>query len=350
MNNATVKEIREQADAWIAVLEDLPKTFNAVFDFIRQLDLAELVFIGCGTSYYLAQCAASVYTGITGERARAVTASDVFLYPKSIFPRNAKFLGIPISRSGSTTETIWASKYIQNEMGIETLALSCNPQSELVKINSRHLVSEAAAEKSVVMTKSFTSMLLMIQLLAAAKCGDEKYRDQLIKLPAAGKRIIRDYEATAKLIAENRDINYFIFLGQGPYYGLANESMLKMKEMSLSISEAYHSMEFRHGPISIVNQNTIVVFLMSDSGRDHEIRMLKDVKKLGAKAFVICERGTPEIESAADYLVELNSGLSDYARLILYMPIMQLLGYHRAMSKGLDPDNPKNLTQVVVLE
>lgn len=350
MDDATAKEIREQTEAWTAVLRDLPKNHSNVFDFCRDLDQTEFVFIGCGTSYFLSLCAAAVYTGITGEKARAVTASDVFLYPKSIFPQSYKFLGIPISRSGSTTETIWAAKYLTGELGIETLALSCNPKSELVKISPRHLLAEAAAEKSVVMTKSFTSMLLMIQLLAAAKSKDQKYLAQLKELPAKGWTVIRDFEGTAKEIAENKDLDYFIFLGQGPYYGLACESMLKMKEMSLSIAEAYHAMEFRHGPISIINHHTIVVFLMSDNGREHEIRMLKDVKKLGAKALVICERSTAEIKSFADYLVELNSGLSDYARLILYMPVTQLLGYHRAISKGLDPDNPKNLTQVVILE
>jgi glucosamine--fructose-6-phosphate aminotransferase (isomerizing) len=350
MDDATAKEIREQTDAWTAVLENLPKNHSDVFDFCRDLDQTEFVFIGCGTSYYLSLCAAVVFTGLTGAKARAVTASDVFLYPKSIFPKNYKFLGIPISRSGSTSETIWAAKYLKNELGIETLALSCNPQSELVKISFRHLVAEVAAEKSVVMTKSFTSMLLMIQLLAAAKVKDQKYRAQLKELPGKGQVVIRDFEGIAKEIAENKDLDYFIFLGQGPYYGLACESMLKMKEMSLSISEAYHAMEFRHGPISVINHHTIVIFLMSDSGREHEIRMLKDVKALGAKTLVVCERSTAEIKSAADYLVELKSGLSDYARLILYMPIMQLLGYHRAISKGLDPDNPKNLTQVVILE
>ncbi len=350
MDDATAKEIREQTDAWTAVLEDLPKNHSEVFDFCRDLHETEFVFIGCGTSYYLSLCAAAVYSGITGEKARAVTASDVFLYPESIFPQNHKFLGIPISRSGSTTETIWAAKYLKNELHIETLALSCNPKSDLVKISPRSLVAEAAVEASVVMTKSFTSMLLMIQLLAAAKSRNQKYFANLKELPAKGRAVINDFEGIAKQIAENKELDYFIFLGQGPYYGLACESMLKMKEMSLSISEAYHSMEFRHGPISIIDHHTVVIFLMSDSGREHETRMLKDVKALGAKTVVVCERSAPEIKSLADYRVELNSGLSDYARLILYMPIMQLLGYHRAIGKGLDPDNPKNLTQVVILE
>ncbi len=74
------------------------------------------------------------------------------------------------------------------------------------------------------------------------------------------------------------------------------------------------------------------------------------MKKLGAKTLVICEKANDKIYSISDFLVELKSGLSDYARLILYMPITQLLGYYTAKEKGLDPDNPKNLSQVVEIK
>ncbi|UCD37176.1 MAG: SIS domain-containing protein, partial [Fidelibacterota bacterium] len=145
------------------------------------------------------------------------------------------------------------------------------------------------------------------------------------------------------------DYSKFVFLGQGPYYGLACEAMLKMKEMSLSVSEAYHSLEYRHGPKSLVDDNMLLTCLVSERARDEEKILLKEMKTLGARTLVICEQADPEIESAGDYLVELNSDLTDESRLILYMPFLQLLAYHNAVAKGLDPDNPKHLTQVVTL-
>ncbi|HKJ69987.1 MAG TPA: SIS domain-containing protein, partial [bacterium] len=135
----------------------------------------------------------------------------------------------------------------------------------------------------------------------------------------------------------------------GPFYGLANESMLKIKEMSLSTSEAYHSLEFRHGPKSMVDEDMLVTFFLSNSAFDTESKLVKEVKELGGRTLTVCEQATPAVKEYSDYLVELQSGLSDYARLILYMPVTQLLGYHAAVAKNLNPDQPTNLTQVVTL-
>ncbi|MFC1619578.1 SIS domain-containing protein, partial [Candidatus Neomarinimicrobiota bacterium] len=118
---------------------------------------------------------------------------------------------------------------------------------------------------------------------------------------------------------------------------------------SLSVSEAYHSMEFRHGPMSIVDEDMLLTMLISERAREQETRLLKEMKALGATTYVICERADTEIRAASDYLIELGTQLPDEARLILYMPPLQLLAYTNAVAKGLDPDNPKHLTQVVTL-
>ena len=173
MANVTEREIKDQYKAWRGVLQDKSVPDIAKATLSQTGDGKELVFIGCGTSYYLALAGAATYVGITGEPARAVTASDTFLYSDAIFPKDKRFLGIPISRSGETTETIWAAKHIANHMQIDSLALSCTPQSELVKVCDKNLVAVQAAEKSVVMTRSFTSMLLIIQKVQVNCCCSE---------------------------------------------------------------------------------------------------------------------------------------------------------------------------------
>lgn len=200
-----------------------------------------------------------------------------------------------------------------------------------------------------VMTRSFTSMLLMIQLLSAGLSDNSRLRQELSRLPALGDRLITRMNTIVQEIAGKREFTKYVFLGQGPYYGLACESMLKVKEMSISQSEAYHSLEFRHGPISMADENMLVTMFVSDQALTEEVALLKDLKKFGVKSLVICERATDELVSCADFRLELGSGLSEPARLILQMPITQLLGYHLAVAKGHDPDNPRNLTQVVTL-
>jgi len=193
-------------------------------------------------------------------------------------------------------------------------------------------------------------MFLLLQHLAGTIAGNAEFEEELLALPEKGATVLDTYRGPLKDIIDTSVFNKFVYLGQGPFYGLACEGMLKMKEMSLSFSEAYHTLEFRHGPMSIVDEDMLIIFFISEHARAEELALLKEMKRLGAKTLVITEAADIEIQKAANYMVELKSGLSDYARLILYMPVVQLLGYYTAVAKGLDPDKPKNLTQVVVLD
>jgi glucosamine--fructose-6-phosphate aminotransferase (isomerizing) len=153
--------------------------------------------------------------------------------------------------------------------------------------------------------------------------------------------LIDKYESFAKELGENLDFDRFYFLGSGIRYGLACEANLKMKEMTLTNSEPFHFLEFRHGPMSMVNGNTVVVGMLSDANRFHEARVLAEMKMLGAAVAVLGE-------SDAD--VELESQIPESVRGVLYLPVLQLMAFHRAVAKGLNPDRPNNLTAVVKLE
>jgi glucosamine--fructose-6-phosphate aminotransferase (isomerizing) len=113
-----------------------------------------------------------------------------------------------------------------------------------------------------------------------------------------------------------------------------------MKEMSLTHSEAFHFLEFRHGPKAMVNKNTLIVGLVSEINASHEMTVLKDIQDLGAKIITIGENKTD---------ISFNSGLEEVIRNILYLPFGQIMAYERSIAKGLDPDHPNNLASVVKL-
>jgi glucosamine--fructose-6-phosphate aminotransferase (isomerizing) len=119
--------------------------------------------------------------------------------------------------------------------------------------------------------------------------------------------------------------------------------------MSLSHAEAYHSLEFRHGPMSIVNERTLVVGFLSDTGLAEEIRVLEEMGALGARTLALAEDGLVFSDWQPDDVVELLSGLDEWERGPLYLPVIHRLAYHRAVAKGLDPDRPSNLKAVVEL-
>lgn len=350
MQSRTLIEILDQPDAWRSVIESIMKEREHLVAYLQEKCHSEVVFIGCGTSYYLALSAANIFSTIAKRKTKAVPSSEVFLFPGSVFPARDNYLAVPISRSGKTTETRWAARYIKENLDIDTLALTCHPSNDLVEICDRSLVATGATEESVVMTKSFTSMLLICVLMARLAESPDIDHDDVTKLPELAESLINSHSDLLREIAADHTLNNFVFLGQGPFYGIACESMLKIKEMAISMSEAYHVLEYRHGPMAIADKNTLVTFFFSNQGMAYEEAVLADVKKLGAKTLVLCDTANKTIKKTADWVVELNSGMPDTVRTLPYMIASHLLSFYRAQAKGINPDNPQHLSQVVMLE
>jgi len=229
------------------------------------------------------------------------------------------------------------------------LAITCDAGSPLAQRADFVLASPGAQEHSVAQTRSFTSMLLLTQALAATMARDAEGLERLRRLPDALEDLVARLGDLPRRLGTDPDIERFFFLGGGPLYGLANEAMLKTKEMSLSYAEAYHPLEFRHGPMSMVDAHTLVVGLLSDSGLAEELQVLEDMQRLGGRTMALIEDASAFSGWRADHVVDLSSGLNEWERGSLYLPVLQRLAYHRAVAKGLDPDHPHNLTAVVEL-
>jgi glucosamine--fructose-6-phosphate aminotransferase (isomerizing) len=140
-----------------------------------------------------------------------------------------------------------------------------------------------------------------------------------------------------------------VFLSQGPLVGLAAEAQLKVKEMSCSYAQAYHSLEFRHGPKAIVSPKTLVTLLLSESAYEAELEVLQETKELGGTTIVVANEGDARADRFADLLLELKLDVPEYARLAAYAFVGQLMGFYTGTRKGYDPDSPRNLSRVVIL-
>jgi len=143
--------------------------------------------------------------------------------------------------------------------------------------------------------------------------------------------------------------NDYVCLGQGPFYGLACEYALKITEMSVSYAQLFHSLEFRHGPKSIVRPETLVIFLLSEQGYEAECDLLEEVKSLGATTLVVANQANARVHAAADMVLELGLTLPETARLATYLVPGQLLGLYSGLKKGLNPDSPRHLSRAVIL-
>jgi glucosamine--fructose-6-phosphate aminotransferase (isomerizing) len=200
------------------------------------------------------------------------------------------------------------------------------------------------------MTRSFTSMLLGLQYLAAWLADNHAFAKALRKLPTAAEKALNALHPRIQEFAGNREFADYVCLGHGPLYGLACESMLKLKEMSVSYAQCFHTLEFRHGPKSIVSPETLVVFLLSQTSYEAEREVLEEVKGLGGTTLVIANQGDSRARAAADLLLELSLDVPEFARLAPYAFAGQLMGLYTGLKKGLDPDNPRHLSRVVILD
>ena len=343
----TWTEITGQPEAWRSTLETFTADRTVLEDFLNQADFAQILVVGCGSTHYLAQTAAAILTRRTRTPAHALPSSELWLFPSTASPDRTLLLAV--SRSGTTTETLRALERFRETNDGPVLAVTCYPKSPLSQQADFALVTPAGQEQSIAQTRSFTSMLLLTQALAATLAHDEGILECLQRLPDILEGLVARLGDLPQRLGTDPDIERIFLLGGGPLYGLANEAMLKMKEMSLSYAEAYHPLEFRHGPMSMVNERTLVVGLLSDTGLTEELRVLREMQGLGARTLALAEDASVFTDWQADHVVELRSGLNEWERGPLYLPVLQRMAYHRAVAKGLDPDRPNNLTAVVEL-
>ncbi|MCS6906449.1 MAG: SIS domain-containing protein [Anaerolineales bacterium] len=339
----TRTEIFSQTEAWIDALEVVEANRTALEALFRK-DFSQVLLIGCGSTYYLSLSAAVLFQDITARFARAIPAGELWMNPNfATLNGNLrhKTLLIAISRSGSTTETVRAVEAFKALNGGAVLTLTNYPGQPLVQMADLALVIEKGKEQSVAQTRSFASIYVATTALALIASNHQAQLSELRRLPELGKRLLMEYESLAQDWGENLGLDRFYFLGSGLRYGLACEASLKMKEMSLTHTEPFHFLEFRHGPKSMVTDTTAIVGLLSDSNRALEQRVLDEAEGLGAKVLGLAER---------DASISFHSGLPETLRGVLYLPVLQAMAYYRSLAKGLNPDQPRNLTAVVTLD
>lgn len=342
----TLREINQQPEVWQRCLDTLDRLDLHALAGDRSPQSHEWLFVGCGTSYYLAQAAAASATALSGIPARAVPASEIlFFADQTLLVRQTPAFPILISRSGHTSEVLQAAELLRHR-NIDFLAITCDG-NELADLTPR-VLRLPVIEESTVMTSSFTSMLLGLQYLVARLAGQTAFIEALQELPAALSRLLPINSPKIELFAQNRfeDVS---LLGQGPLFPVACEAALKIMESSSSYAQYFHTLEFRHGPKSIVSSETLVGALLSESGYAEESAVLEEMKQLGARTFVIANHLTPAVRASADLAIELGLTQPELARLAIYVVWGQLLGSYLGLRKGLDPDSPRHLNRVVTL-
>ncbi|MGC1605937.1 MAG: SIS domain-containing protein [Candidatus Acidiferrum sp.] len=345
----TLQEILTQPETWLETARQFEQSAGMIEAFQTFSPKQPWLFVACGSSYYLSQTIAAQWTRLLQTTCSAVPASELLFAPDDVLRRTGARQVVLVSRSGKTTEVLRAAEMLKERAEIRTLGVTCNGSSVLGELCTHTVKLPWADEKSMVMTRSFTSILLLFERLGAKFAGDAELASALDVLPEKTTRWLAANADKIRALGTKRKFADFVFLGQGAHYWLAQEAALKLTEMSSSYAQAYHTLEFRHGPKSIASDETLITFLLSEAAAVEEILLVGELKKLGAAILAVTNRATPLLRRDCDLVIELGLDEPEYVRMARTAIPAQLLGLAVGLRKGLNPDVPKNLTRAVVL-
>jgi glutamine---fructose-6-phosphate transaminase (isomerizing) len=285
------------------------------------------VFVGCGTSYNLALSLAAL-ANATGRTAIAVPGGEWLNGPRNYLPRWQAAHVVALSRSGETTETVEAAKASRAAGGTVT-AITMEAGSAIAANCDRLIAARTHPREGIVMTASASLMQLL---------GLELIGHSVPPVLVDTARALME-KLDAKLPALIADRSHVVFLGGGHLYGIALEGALKLMEMSQVFTQAFHPLEYRHGPVSLVDERTAAVMLYSADRRDAEATLVRELRAKGARVIGFGGPGDASFEVGCDPAL---AGLA-------CLPALQLLGERAAQVRNIDTVAPRHLTKVVTL-
>ena len=355
-----LKEIHEQPravqDTIGAYVKDDAVDFSEIGLKDEELANIERVYIvGCGSAYHVAMAAKYVLEDMTQVPVEIDIASE-FRYRNPILVKNS--LVVIISQSGETADSLAALR-LAKEKGVAVLGVVNVVGSSIARESDHTLYTYAGPEISVATTKAYSTQLIAMYLfamrlaqvkglLSEEDCA--KMIAELNELPAKIQKILDDKERIQWFASKYANAKDMFFLGRGLDYAISLEGSLKMKEISYIHSEAYAAGELKHGTISLIEDNTLVVGVLTQSNLyEKTISNMVEVKSRGAYLMGLTTYGNYGIEDTADFSVYVPKTDPHFATSLAIIPL-QLLGYYVSVAKGLDVDKPRNLAKSVTVE
>ena len=355
-----MKEIHEQPKAVQDTLSSVVKDGQIDLSEIGLTDeniqdIDQIYIIACGSAYHVGMAAQYVFEDMVRVPVRVELASE-FRYRNPIL--NPKALAIIISQSGETADSLAALRLCK-ENNIRTLGIVNVVGSSIAREADNVFYTLAGPEISVATTKAYSTQLIASYALAIqfakvkGTVSEEQYAayiKELETLPDKIQRIIDDKERIQWFASKQANAKDVFFIGRGIDYAICLEGSLKMKEISYIHSEAYAAGELKHGTISLIEDGTLVIGVLTQPALyEKTVSNMVECKSRGAYLMGLTTFGNYNIEDTADFTVYMPKTDPHFATSLAVIPL-QLLGYYVSVAKGLDVDKPRNLAKSVTVE
>ena len=317
--------------------------------------LERLYFVACGSAYHVGMAAKYSIEKMTRVPVEVDLASE-FRYRDPILVPNS--MVIIISQSGETADSLAAMR-LAKEMGVPTLAIVNVIGSSIAREADHVMYTYAGPEIAVATTKAYSAQLICTYILGTAlgiakgRIDQEKetaYINALEKLPDQISKILEDKERIQWFASKYANAHDVFFIGRGLDYAICLEGSLKMKEISYIHSEAYAAGELKHGTISLIEDGTLVIGVMTQNDLYEKTRSnLVEVKARGAYLMGLTNYGNYSTEDTVNFAVYVPKTEAPFTASLAVIPL-QLMGYYLSVAKGLDVDKPRNLAKSVTVE
>ncbi len=337
----TYQECKAQYDALKKTFECIAGQEKELKAFFNAAGPKSLTFTGSGSGYYLAQSFEMMTKVKMGMPASSIPAGDLMLH----YQRYSKLLEgtmlVTASRSGSTTEVINSVKQLKASGNLPVLSIVCVENSELSKISDYTICLPWAFDESVCQTRTVTNLYAAVLQISGYLGGDASVIEGLEKVIGFGDEYMRKYEKELEKAAALEWKNAVV-LADGELQGLANEGALAFQEIAQTPSNYYHLLDSRHGPMVMINKDTLVIACLTSEDYQKQKDLISDVVGKGAKVVVYTD--TP-VESIDGVKLHVSSGyaMEHVLRGIPFIFIPQMISYYRAVKSGANPDQPDGL-------
>ena len=355
-----MKEIHEQPRAVQDTLNSVLKDHAFDLSMIGLTDeeiqkISQIYIVACGSAYHVGMAAQYVIEDLVRIPVRVELASE-FRYRRPILDPNG--LVVIISQSGETADSLAALREAK-EMGIRTLAIVNVVGSSIAREADNVFYTLAGPEISVATTKAYSTQLIAAYVLAIQfafvknTITEEQYSgyiEELQTIPDKIRKIIEDKERLQWFAAKQANAKDVFFVGRGIDYAVCLEGSLKMKEISYIHSEAYAAGELKHGTISLIEDGTLVIGVLTQQELyEKTVSNMVECKSRGAYLMGLTTYGNYNIEDTADFVTYIPRTDPHFATSLAVIPL-QLMGYYVSVAKGLDVDKPRNLAKSVTVE
>ena len=355
-----MKEIHEQpkvvADTLNSVLKDGVVDLSGVGLSAEEIkNISEIQIVACGSAYHVGMVGQYVIEDLARIPVRVELASE-FRYRNPILDKNT--LVIVVSQSGETADSLAALREAKLR-GIKTLGIVNVVGSSIAREADNVFYTLAGPEISVATTKAYSTQLIAMYTLAVqfakirGQISDEQYMGyikEMQTLPDKIRRILEDKERIQWFASKQMNAKDVFFVGRGIDYAICMEGSLKMKEISYIHSEAYAAGELKHGTISLIEDDTLVIGVLTQSALfEKTVSNMVECKSRGAYLMGLTTTGNYNIEESADFTVYIPETDEHFTTSLAVIPL-QLMGYYVSVAKGLDVDKPRNLAKSVTVE